>query len=446
MVKIREDRKMQTSIKYYKLLCVVCVLMGLSLSAGCMTFTSYAIPADRVPEALRGPSKGERVPLNLALLGQDQPRDYVIAPGDILGVYVKGLIPPTVDAPIPFVPPQASLNNVYYPPSGQNYTPAVGLPLEVNTAGELELPELGAVRLEGLTISQATELIARQTVKRKISQPGKEYAYLTLIRKRVVRILVIRDDIRSDGAIFLNKSSPLYAKHGVGQVIDLPAYENDVLHAITNGGGLPGFDAYNEIWVLRRDKIESSNMTQLWDPTQFPDGIPTNMIEESCVGIATKLPLWLPPCQSPEFNKEDVILNEGDVVFVRARTTEVFYTGGLLAGGPVPMPRDHDIDIIEAISLANMGVGGVGGQSGVTIVKSGAGPGNILPPSRALIIRKLPNNQQIAIRVDLNQAQRDRKHRIIVQPQDFISLHYTPGQIVGNSILNVFNVNYTIPN
>lgn len=437
---------MQTQTKNYRLFFVLCSLLLLPLTSGCITFTSYAIPADRVPDALRGPTKSERVPLNLALLGQDQPRDYILAPGDVLGVYIKGLVPPTLDAAIPFVPPQANLSNTYYPPNGQNYTPAVGLPLSINSAGELELPELGAVRVEGLTISQATELIARQTIEKKISQPGKEYVYLTLIRKRVVRVLIIRDDIRADTATFLSKSLPIYAKRGQGQIVDLPAYENDVLHAIGIGGGLPGYDAYNEIWILRRDKIEATNLNQFWDPTQFPEGLPTSMIEESCVGTAKKIPLWIPPCQPPEFQKEDVLLNDGDIVFIRARTTEVFYTGGLLAGGPVPMPRDHDIDIIEAISLANMGVGGVGGQSGVTIVKTSAGPGNILPPSRALVIRKLPNNQQIAIRVDLNQAQRDRKHRLIIQPGDFVTLQYTPGQIVGNSVLNIFNVSYAIPN
>ncbi len=140
------------------------------------------------------------------------------------------------------------------------------------------------------------------------------------------------------------------------------------------------------------------------------------------------------------------MLYDGDIVFIRSRSQDFFYTGGLLAAGPVPMPRDHDIDILEAVSLANVGVGGVGAQSGVNFVKTGSGPGNILPPSRALVIRKLPNGQQISIRVDLNLAQRDRRHRLIIQPQDFVALHYTPGQTFCNSIANVLSMSYALPN
>jgi hypothetical protein len=65
------------------------------------------------------------------------------------------------------------------------------------------------------------------------------------------------------------------------------------------------------------------------------------------------------------------------------------------------MPRDRDIDIIEAISIANGSVGGAGGASGIAVIPA-RGPGNIIPPSRATIVRKLPNKQQIMIRVDLN--------------------------------------------
>ncbi len=53
--------------------CTVALLGLLILaSSGCMTFTNYAIPADRLPDSLRGELKGERVPINHALLGQEQ--------------------------------------------------------------------------------------------------------------------------------------------------------------------------------------------------------------------------------------------------------------------------------------------------------------------------------------------------------------------------------------
>jgi hypothetical protein len=42
-----------------------------------------------------------------------------------------------------------------------------------------------------------------------------------------------------------------------------------------------------------------------------------------------------------------VILNEGDVVYL-PRRVEYFYTGGLLRGARIPLPRDEDIDALEA--------------------------------------------------------------------------------------------------
>ncbi len=424
----------------------ICCLLTLVASSGCITFTSYAIPADRLPVELRAEPKGERVHLNYALLGQEQPAEYTIAPGDILGVYIKGLLPPDPEEPIPFVPPQTNFTDIYYPPTGQNYTPAVGLPMEVNSTGELNLPAIGPIKVTGLTISQAIDEIGKNVVDKQISQLGREYVYLTLIRRKVERILVIREEVESPAPTFLDKSAPLYSKRGSAQVVDLPTDQNDVLHALSTSGGLPGFDAYNEIWVLRRQSSVNSSTDSLWGMSASPEGIPSALVEQCAVGTATKIPLWVRPCDSPTFGPNDVLLYDGDVVFIRGRTSEIFYTGGLLAAGPVPLPRDHDVDIIEAISLANVGLGGVGGQSGVQVIKTGAGPGNILPPTRALIIRKLPNNQQVAIRVDLRLAQQDRRHRVIIQPQDFVSLHYTPGQIVGNSILNVLTMSYAIPN
>ena len=34
-----------------------------------------------------------------------------------------------------------------------------------------------------------------------------------------------------------------------------------------------------------------------------------------------------------DIKKEDIILHDGDIVFIESRDTEVFFTGGLLGGG-----------------------------------------------------------------------------------------------------------------
>ena len=75
--------------------------IGLLFETGCITYSHHAIPADRLPPELRFCEKGCRVPVNLALLSQTPPRSYVIGPGDVLSVYVRGLLPPNLDDSTP---------------------------------------------------------------------------------------------------------------------------------------------------------------------------------------------------------------------------------------------------------------------------------------------------------------------------------------------------------
>ena len=64
-----------------------------------------------------------------------------------------------------------------------------------------------------------------------------------------------------------------------------------------------------------------------------------------------------------------MVLNDGDIVYIESRETEVFYTGGLLQGGEFPLPRDYDLDVLGAMAIAGQGAygsaaGGGGGGGG----------------------------------------------------------------------------------
>jgi hypothetical protein len=424
------------------LLRTLCIVLTSMMMSGCVTFSNHGIPADRLPYFLRAPEKGTRIPLNLSLLGQREPRTYTINTGDLLGVYIRGVLPGDTAAVPPALNGQANFTNIYYPPTGQTSLPAVGFPVEVNPSGSLMLPLIGPIQVDGLTIEQATDKIAKVCVEKKVVQSGKEFVYLTLIRSKVHRIVVIRDEVQADSPSFQPKVTPLLTKRGFAQVVDLPTHENDVLHALSISGGLPAFDAYNEVWVLRREQLASPVRQQIIDASSTGQAIATDHYESQTCATATRIPLWIHPDQTPTFCEKDVILNEGDVVYIQSRNQEYFYTGGLLAGGMIPMPRDRDIDILEAISLANGAVGGAGGVTNVELATRSGGPGNVIPPSRATVIRKLPNDKQITIRVDLAQAVRDPKHRILIQPQDMVNLHYKPGEVVTNSALNLFGFSF----
>jgi protein involved in polysaccharide export with SLBB domain len=161
-----------------------------------------------------------------------------------------------------------------------------------------------------------------------------------------------------------------------------------------------------------------------------------------------KIPLRLSPGEpAPEVSEEDVILNNGDVVFIESREAEVFYTGGLLRGGQFPIPRDYDLDVLGAIAMAGGSVSATasaaGGGSNWGL--GGRGVGVSLPPTRAIVVRQV-NGQQISIRVDLKRALMDPSERILVEPNDLVMVEYKPVELIVNIILSNVQVNYFLNN
>lgn len=419
-------------------------LSGLAMQTGCITYSHHAIPADRLPCELRFCEKGCRVPVNLALLAQTPPRSYIIGPGDVLGIYVRGLIPANVDQDTPLIQSTMTLQRDYYPPAGNVNGPAAGVPIQVSEEGTIPLPTIGDLDVAGLTVQQAADKLIAAIVDKQIVLKGKEYVYVNLLRPRVHRVIVVREEAESDAPSLIPRTSSVLAKRGSAQVVDLPAFENDILHALTASGGMPGTDAMNEVWILRREQMGDVDSQEAWNRAADGGNLEQIMSCTPAAATARRIPLWTQNGETPSFCQEDVLLQDGDVVYLRPRDREVFYTGGLINGAEIPMPRDRDIDILEAVSIANASIGGPGGQGG-QVFRAGAGPGNILPPTRAVVLRRVPNGQQVAIRVDLEQAVRDPKQRIVIIPGDFIMLYYKPGEQLFNAAINFVNFTYLIP-
>ncbi|MEZ6045092.1 MAG: hypothetical protein R3C11_05830 [Planctomycetaceae bacterium] len=72
------------------------------------------------------------------------------------------------------------------------------------------------------------------------------------------------------------------------------------------------------------------------------------------------------------------------------------------------------------------------------------GPGNILPPTRLIIVRKTPTGDQIKILVNLKRAVDDEHERIKVLPGDLLILEYTKSELFINVMLNLINLNYAL--
>jgi hypothetical protein len=160
-------------------------------------------------------------------------------------------------------------------------------------------------------------------------------------------------------------------------------------------------------------------------------------------GRRIRLPLRYRPGQPPQIRPEDIILNDGDIVYIEAREAEVFYTGGLLPSGEYFLPRDTDLDVVEAL----VKVGGIinsGGQSSINLTGTTVANGGLGFPSPSLVtvIRKTPGCNQVAIRVDLNRALRDRRERILIQPRDLILLQERPEEAFARYLSTTFRLNF----
>ena len=410
--------------------------LAVSSLVGCTSFANFtninpSVPADRLDRHFLTESKEAFGPIPHTALGQPKPVAHVIGPGDYLAAYVYGIFPPTQDE-TPVLQRFQTLNQRYYPPRGEVQGPSTGLPLEVYHDGTVQLPLLGAVELAGLTVPQAIEKIKDLYIESGNIKEGKARVTLQLVTPRVQRITVLRQDSPTPIPNFTNTQQLQERTRGSGEVIDLPVYENDVLHALAQTGGLPGTDAPRHLWVFRQAAFKTPTAVS----RAYLEDLASAAAVNGCNAHVTKIPLVWIPGEALPFGPKDVILNEGDVVFI-PRREEYFYTGGTLRGAKIPLPRDEDIDVVEAIALATGSTIGPLGLDGSVL--SNSSPGYVIPPTRVLVIRELPDGRQMPIRVDLRRALRDPKERIFIKKNDLIVLTCKPIPGVLNTVLNVFN-------
>lgn len=386
-----------------------------------------AIPAKRAPPEVLARPRADMQQITISRLRQNPPQVYQLGAGDVLGVYIEFVLGEEGESP-----------PVHFPEAGDQ-APAIGYPVPVREDGTLALPLIQPVPVGGLTIEQATEAVRAAYIDAQVLQPGRDKVIVTLMRRREYRVLVIREE---EGAV------EGVTKRGSGTIVDLPAYENDLLHALNETGGLPGLDAKNEILILRggfQDGMQRDLMVAHIKASRQPCECPPVIPDDP---NTVRVPIRFHPEDVPMFTEEDIILQTGDVVYIPTRETEKFYTGGVLPGGEFLLPRDYDLDVLGAIAVAGgpVGSGGtglsnVGGRGGGGI-GSGRGPVIGKNPSRLLVVRKLECGGTLVIKVDVNRALTDTSQRILLQPEDTLILQYTIGEELYNAALNLIQFQF----
>jgi protein involved in polysaccharide export with SLBB domain len=409
------------------------IILTLLAVVGCTPFRE-TVPARCVRPNFFDCPRSCKEPINFLRLRQDPPPVYLLGPNDILGIYIEGVLGKPDDPPPTNFPQQANL------------PPSIGFPIPIREDGSLSLPLIPPISVTGLTLAQAEfEIRKAYTIDRRILQPERQRIIVTLMRPRTYSVLVVREDSMMTGYAQTQRTGvgfePL--RQGLTKVVELRAYENDVLHALSETGGLPGVEAKNEVTVLRGAMHSPQGQDLLKRAMDDPKNR-SNLFTAS--GVAVKIPLRIASNERPlSISPDDIILNNGDIVFVESRESEVFYTGGLLRGAQMPIPRDYDLDVLGAIAMSGGSISAAAGSAsnvgGFSSARSGVG--TLFPPTRVIVLRMV-NGKQVAIELSLKKALLDAQERVLVQPNDIVLLEYTEFELFMNILMNNLNLNLSL--
>jgi protein involved in polysaccharide export with SLBB domain len=416
-------------------LAVLLLVAAAGLSGGCASLTNPVadgVPVRRLPAEVLGRPKADLQMIPLTLLRQKEPEHYLLDRGDVLAV-----VAPNVLGPPDLLPPVRM-------PDLLNETAAIGYPVPVGDDGTIKLPGVRPLDVRGLTLRQVEELIRKEitgqgpTKTELVTPKAAEQVSVQLMQKRRYQVLVVREDTLpvSFGA---GGGQPVFGgtKRGAGFTVPMQAYENDVLRALNATGGPPGLDAKNEV-IIFRGAYDPAN------PQALANCTPQELAARLGVGNVTRIPLRLYPDQPLTISEQDIILGDGDIVYIESRETEVYYTAGLLGAGQFPLPRDYDLDVLQAIAqVRGPLLNGSFNQNAFVAQSVNNGIGNP-NPTLVTVLRQLPSGRQLAIEVDVNRAFRDPRERLLIQPGDWIVMQERPGEAFARYLTQTIRFNTTI--
>lgn len=237
----------------------------------------------------RQPFEYESIPWGL--LQREPTGEHVLAPGDVLGVYIVGVLGGENQ-----IPPVRL-------PTASNQPPSLGYPIPIRQDGTIPLPMIDDPMVAGLTIPEAEKKVSdAYTVDRKLLHKGSPII-LSVMRPAHIRVLVFRQDTGDALQSFRSAAQRPVTGNSNGFDLALPASQADILTALAMTGGLPGDDA-QEILVYRHGDERTTQ----------------------------RIPLFYPKGKTIELSDEDVTLHEGDIVVVKPAGSKTSRAAGTLQG------------------------------------------------------------------------------------------------------------------
>ena len=232
----------------------------------------------------------------------EQPEFYILDSGDVLGVFIDKVFGKKVG-----LPPVNLPNN-------QQRAPSIGYPIKVDEKGQISLPRIKNIDVRGKTIAEVEELVKRAYFEgeKPILKKGAR-VIVTLTQERRFKVFVIRADQESE-----KDATGKEGTKGRGFVIEMPAYSNDVLNALSTTGGLPNFDHANvrvlrgnELTTQQRENFETGFNSVTEGSSEFPFGL----VAANSSAIRS-IPIRSSSGKKPSVDRSDIELNTGDIVYV----------------------------------------------------------------------------------------------------------------------------------
>ncbi len=195
-------------------------------------------------------------------------------------------------------------------------------------------------------------------------------------------IVAAHEDVVKDLAVYVQlagaENTTVLVHGAVAQpgLVQLPENQRNVVYALSQAGGFEGPSSGRvTLYPIRPDREPLA--------INFKD---INDIRRALSG---------PPLES------------GDVVKVEAAAQDVVYVTGLVnAPGPVPVPRDGDVSLVRAIAASG-------------------GLRDFLEPPEATLWRRLPNGEQVRVKLELDKIMNGEEPDIALAAGDVLDVPHT---------------------
>jgi polysaccharide export outer membrane protein len=274
--------------------------------------------------------------------------------------------------------------------------------MRISENGTVDVPLVGNVRIAGLGLTQAEQLIRDESIRRgKFVAPNVS---VLLEKRRSHRITVV-------GAV----EKP--------NTYELPASNSDVLAALVRAGGLS--DSAGTVIEVKHP------------PTPIP-------LASQSQGPEAELPRfgrnrrrqqqYIPPRtvridleQQDNASSNDLQLQDGSTVMVRKRPKRFIHVIGLVnKADQFEMPEGHELRLLDGLALA-------GGRT-------------LSIADKVHVIRQVPDQPEpVVIEASVSSAKRDTSSNIRLAAGDVISVEETPTTFIVGTIREFVGFGFSAP-